>query len=299
MSFSSEAKAEICQAGLRQPCCARAEAYGVLLFCNTFTQHEIRVTTQSPAFARRLPRLFQAAFGLELEQMDPTGAGRVTFTVTRKPDLEVLLDSCGLDRKNTISLHINYALLEEDCCRRSFLRGAFLAGGSVINPEKRYQLELVTSHYHVGQELDVLLRECSLSGGKSVVRKGNYVTYFKFSESIEDFLTAIGAPQAAMEIMNTKLEKQMRNAANRFSNCDLANVEKSVGAAQASIDAIRRLQAKNQLDGLPMKLQNTARLRMENPELSMSELAQHCGISKSGLNHRLRKLTELADRLEE
>ena len=179
----------------------------------------------------------------------------------------------------------------------SFFRGAFLAGGSVTDPKKGYHLELTTSHQNVSREMLALMRECDFTP-KAAARKGNSVIYFKQSEYIEDFLTAVGAPVAAMEIMNTKLEKNLRGSVNRRVNCDAANLDKAVEAAQSQLEAIRNLERQGLLDKLPDKLQETARLRMANPEDTLSQLAQLCDppITKSALNHRLRKLVELGEK---
>ena len=204
---------------------------------------------------------------------------------------------CSSDLQS-LALHVNFAMLEEDCCRASFLRGCFFAGGSVTDPSKRYHLELTSSHLQASRELEVLLRESGYPP-KSVTRNGSAVTYFKQSDQIEDFLTLIGAPAAAMRIMSTKVEKGIRNSVNRRLNCDSANLDKAVEAAQSQGAAIRRLEASGQLERLPDKLRETAALRLEYPELSLSELAETFDppVTKSCLNHRLRKLVELAEGL--
>lgn len=152
----------------------------------------------------------------------------------------------------------------------------------------------------VSRELDSLLQECGYPP-KSLSRGGSLITYFKQSDQIEDFLTLIGAPVAAMNVMSAKLEKDLRNSVNRRLNCDSANLDKAVEAAQEQMEAIRRLQAAELLEQLPDKLQETAALRLEYPELSLSELAAEFDppVSKSCLNHRLRKLLELSRDLSE
>lgn len=299
MSFASEVKGELCREKLSRPCCACAEAYGVLLFCNCFTTERVRITTQSVAFAQRLPRLFRKTFGISFDESpeDLNGGGKLTFEVTKPESMEEILDTYGYARENSVSHHINYAVLEEECCRSAFLRGAFLAGGSVTDPEKRYHMELVTSHLFVHRELENLLMEMGFAP-KCTTRNGNYVTYMKRSESIADLLTTLGAPLAAMEIMNAKVEKNLRNGVNRWSNCDVANVSKAVDAAQAQIEAIRRLDEELGLAVLPEKLRETAQLRLKHPELSLSQLAALSQISKSCLNHRLRKLIELSHNMD-
>ena len=159
---------------------------------------------------------------------------------------------------------------------------------------------MTTSHLQVSREIESLLVECGYPP-KSLSRNGSSITYFKQSDQIEDFLTMIGAPVAAMNIMSAKLEKDLRNSVNRRLNCDSANLDKAVEAAQEQLEAIRRLQACDLLEQLPDKLQETAALRLEYPELSLSELAEEFDppISKSCLNHRLRKLMELARKLSD
>ena len=193
------------------------------------------------------------------------------------------------------ALHINFGVLEEKCCRAAFLRGAFLAGGSVTDPRKGYHLELTTSHLSVGREMLALMREMGLEP-KAAQRKGNSVVYFKQSDRIEDLLTSIGAPLSAMEVMNAKLEKDLRGSVNRRVNCDAANLDKAVEAAMTQVESIRRLEDQGRLALLPEKLQETASLRLAHPEDTLSQLAQRYDppITKSALNHRLRKLVELA-----
>ena len=168
-------------------------------------------------------------------------------------------------------------------------------GGSVTDPAKRYHLELSTPHLSVSRELRALLLECGFTP-KETTRKANSITYFKQSEAIEDFLTAIGAPLAAMEIMNAKAEKDLRGSINRRVNCDAANLDKAVDAAQGQIEAIYRLEERGMLEELPDKLKEAVDLRVAHPELTLAQLAELCEppVSKSAFNHRLRKLMEMA-----
>lgn len=297
MSFSSEVKHQLCNTPLEPLCCVRAEAYGVLLFCNSFSPNGIRITTQSPDFARRLPALFAAAFGVAFDEQTAAGesGGKYTFRLADPVSIQTILELYGYSRKQLMSHHINYAALEEPGCHAAFCRGAFLAGGSVTDPAKSYHLELSTNHLHVHRELQALIPELGLFP-RETTRKSNYITYLKQSEAIAAFLSAIGAPDSAAGIAAARREKRLRNGVNRQYNCDVANVDKSVQAAQLQIDAIRRLSADGTLETLPEKLKETARLRVAYPELSLAQLAVQCQppVSKSCLNHRLRKLQELA-----
>lgn len=296
MSFSSQTKEELCRVPLARKCCAQAEAYGVLLFCNAFSNREIRIITESGGFAARLPLLFRKAFQLDFDSLPPeNGGGKRVFSITSGDKLRRIFAAFGFDPADSLAHHINFAVLEEDHCRTSFFRGAFLAGGSVTDPAKRYHLELSTPHLSVSRELRALLLECGFTP-KETTRKANSITYFKQSEAIEDFLTAIGAPLAAMEIMNAKAEKDLRGSVNRRVNCDAANLDKAVDAAQGQIEAIYRLEERGMLEELPDKLKEAVDLRVAHPELTLAQLAELCEppVSKSAFNHRLRKLMELA-----
>ncbi len=292
MSFSGDVKQEVCRVPLSRECCAQAEAYGVLLYCNTFQAGQVRIVTESEAFAQRLPILFKKAFQLAFDRL-PEGAGKRIFAVEDPDKLAVIRQTFGADPR-ALALHLNFAAVEEACCRASFLRGAFLAGGSVTDPRKGYHLELATSHQSVSREVLALMRELGQEP-KAAQRKGNAVIYFKQSDKIEDFLTCIGAPLAAMEVMNAKLERDLRGSVNRRVNCDAANLDKAVEAAMAQVEAIRRLEEAGTLTTLPDKLREAAALRLAHPEDTLAQLAERCDppITKSALNHRLRKLVEL------
>ena len=299
-SFSYKAKAELCRTAVQRLCCARAECYGVLLYCNTFTMQEVRIITENPEFAARLPRLFHRAFNVKFDRLpaEETPGSKLIFQITDPDKLRRIVDTLGYDPRQALVLHVNFAMLEEDCCRVSFLRGAFLAGGSVTDPEKRYHLELSTSHVQASREVSALLQEMGFLP-RSVMRGGSAVIYFKQSEHIEDLLTTLGAPVAATEIMTAKVDKEIRNGANRAMNCDMANVNKTLDAVAAQQEAIEKLEKAGQLEKLPEKIQETARLRMQNPELPLAQLAALFDppISKSCLNHRIRKIMEEARKL--
>lgn len=292
MSFAGDVKTELCRALISRKCCAQAECYGIFLYCNTFTPGEVRIITENDAFAQRLPLILKKALRFSFDRL-PDGDGKHIFSITDPKKLAAIQQLFGGDAKS-LALHINFGVLEENCCRTAFLRGAFLAGGSVTDPRKGYHLELATSHLSVSREMVALMREMELEP-KSAQRKGNAVIYFKQSDRIEDLLTSIGAPISAMEVMNAKLEKDLRGSVNRMVNCDAANLDKAVEAAMMQVEAIRKLEASGQLAVLPDKLRETARLRLEYPEDTLSQLAEQYDppITKSALNHRLRKLVEL------
>lgn len=292
MSFSGEVKAELCRTGLNKSCCALAEAYGVLLYANSFSPREIRIITGCAPFAQRLPRLFKKAFGFGFDAVsEGEGGAKRVLTIGDGDRIRTIFDRFGYDADSTLAHHINLGVLEEDCCRAAFLRGAFLAGGSVSDPSKRCHLELVTDHKNVAGETFSLLLEMGFAP-RDTLRAGNYVIYFKRSEQAEDLFTTMGASGAAMELMNAKVEKDMRNAINRRVNCDSANADKIVSAAQAQLEQIRLLERELGLEKLPGELQALALLRIANPEASLADLAALSDppLTKSGINHRMRKL---------
>ena len=296
MSFAYDVKAELCKAPLSRSCCAVAEGCGVLLYASTFSAGEVRIVTENDEFAARLPRLFQRAFGVKFDELpEEKKVGKLVLRITREDKLEAIWRVLGYDRRAHFALHLNFALLEEECCRAAFLRGAFLSGGSVTDPQKRYHLELATSHVQAGREVEALLRDMGFEP-KNVMRQGSLITYFKSSEHIADLLTLIGAPGRALEIVSAKIEKEMRNTVNRRVNCDAANLDKTVMAAREQVEAFTRLTESGAIGDLPVKLQEVAVARLLQPELTLSELAATFDppLTKSCLNHRIRKLMEIA-----
>lgn len=296
VSFSGSAKAEICRNFPGKHCCALAQCFGILLFCNQFSADGIRIITESREFAQSLPKLFKKAFGISFDQQPCEDApGKLNFQITDPYKLSVILEAYGFDR-GTLSLHINLPIVEEECCKTAFLRGAFLAGGSVTDPAKGYHMELTTTHQSVAREGYALMFEVLGFNPKSAERGGGQVLYLKQSDLISDFLTFLGAPVAAMGIIEAKLEKELNNRVNRRCNCDDANTSKVVEAAQEQLAAIKTLHAKGLYEHLPIKLLQAAKAREENPELSLTELAamMEPPITKPAMNHRLKKLVAMA-----
>ncbi len=299
MSFASDTKTELCRGPMSRTCCMRAELYGILLFCNTFSGRELRILTEHRGFLQRAEKLLKRVADVEPDQLLGENGGKLGLVLRDESKLRQLCAVYGCEPDRSPALHVNLGVLEEDCCRTAFLRGAFLAGGSMVSPKKSYHLELITSHASVSRETGTLLLEMDFHPG-SLSRNGNYVLYFKHSEAIEDLLTTLGAPLAAMELMNAKVEKDLVNRVNRRTNCDEANVEKTVIASQAQLHAIHRLRESGRLEGLSPRLQEAAALREQNPELNLMQLAALSDppLTKSCLNHRLRKLMELAENEE-
>lgn len=296
ISFAGGAKAEVCRNVPHNKCCALAQCFGVLLFCNSFTPEGIRIITESREFGYILPKLFLRAFDLEFDSFPSLESpGKLVFQIDDPQKVDTILSAYGFDRK-LLSLHVNLPVVENDCCKTAFLRGAFLAGGSVTDPEKGYHFELATTHHSVARETYALMEEVLGFYPKMAPRGGGQVLYVKQSDLISDCLTLIGAPVAAMGIMEAKLEKELNNKVNRRCNCDDANTSKVVEAAQEQLAALRLLKDLGLLEHLPQKLQAAAKAREENPESSLTELAamMEPPISKPAMNSRLKKLMQIA-----
>ena len=296
-SFSAAAKAEICKNIPQSGCCALAECFGILLFCNSFRSDAIKIITESAEFAALLPRLFKKSFGFGFDAPPGEGkTGKLVFQIQDARKIAAIMNAFGFDLDETFSLHVNLPVVENDCCKTAFLRGAFLAGGSVTDPGKGYHLELATTHHSVAKECYILIHETLGFPPKLASRSGARVIYLKQSEQIADFLTFLGASVASMGIIEARLEHELNNQVNRRCNCDDANITKVVEASQEQLTAIRALRERNQFDQLPEKLKQAALVREENPEASLTELAGlvEPKISKPAMSHRLKRLVELA-----
>lgn len=297
ISFSASAKAEVCRSIPQKSCCAMAECFGILLYCNSFSCEGIKIITESREFAYILPKLFKKAFDVEFDSYPSLASpGKLVFQIWDAEKLGMIMDAFGFDPQETVSLHVNFPVVEGDCCKASFLRGAFLAGGSVTDPGKGYHMELSTTHQSVARETDALMREVMSFPPKLAKRGGGQVLYLKQSEQISDFLTYLNAPVASMGIMEARLEKELNNKVNRRCNCDDANTSKVVEAAQEQLAAIRILKELELFDKLPEKIKQAAVARENNPSASLTELAamMEPPITKPAMNNRMKKLLQLA-----
>lgn len=295
MSFSTEVKNELCRISMQRTCCTRAEAYGALLHASVFSHKEIRLSTENAAVARRLQALLQRAFFVVCE---PQRIGcKTQLTLSEPAQIGRIFDALGYDRKSHVTYHLNRNVLEEDCCIAAFLRGVFLMAGTVAGPGKKSHLELKTTHQSLSGEETSLLLDLGLSP-KQMRRGSAYILYFKDGTSVEDFLTHIGAPHAAMELMEAKVEKNLRNTINRQVNCETANLAKAADASMRQVAAIRAVLDAHGEEGIPENLRETVYLRLNYPTDTLAELAQRFDppISKPGLSHRLKKIVELASK---
>ncbi|MDO4270761.1 MAG: DNA-binding protein WhiA [Eubacteriales bacterium] len=286
-------KNELCRVSMQRVCCTRAEAYGALLHASVFSHREIRLSTENAAIARRLQALLQRAFFISCE---PYRTGRKTqLALSDGEQIGRVFDALGYDRKSHVTYHLNRNVLEEDCCIAAFLRGVFLMAGTVAGPDKKSHLEIKTSHQSLTGEETSLLLDLGLSP-KTMRRGSAHVLYFKDSAGIEDLLTRIGAPHAAMELMEAKVEKNIRNTINRQVNCETANLVKAADASARQVAAIRAALDGRGENAFPENLRETVQLRLAYPTDSLAELAARFDppLSKPGLSHRLKKIIQFA-----
>ena len=301
MTFSSRVKAEICRDAPSSRCCCTAMCYGMLLYGSMFTSREIRIISASDELFSFMPRLFRRTFGFGFDSISEkkTPNSRRTYLIRDPEKLSAICDRFGYDPARMPVLHVNLSVLEEDHCRISFLKGAFLTGGSVTDPLRGYHLEFATDHSSVSRETHALLGELGFDA-KEAARKGVNVLYFKHSSVIEDILTLLGAGVSSMDLTNATIEKDVVNNVNRKVNCDAANVRKAVNAAQAQLRAIRFILERSELTLLSENERETARLRLEHPSETSADLAKlhDPPVSKSCVNHRLRNILAAATELE-
>ena len=302
VSFSANAKSEVCRVFPQKRCCALAECFGILLFCNSFSADGIKIITESREFAQILPKLFKRAFDIEFDFYPSLAApGKLVFQINDPDKIAFIMESFGFSMEDTLSLHVNLGALENECCKAAFLRGAFLAGGSVTDPEKGYHMEVATTHQSVSLETYMLVHDMLNIYPKTAQRNGTHVLYLKQSDLISDSLTLLGAPVSGMGIITAKLEKELNNKVNRRCNCDDANTSKVVEAAQEQIAAIKVLKEMEILEKLPEKLLQAAKAREEHPVSPLSELAEMMTppITKPAMNNRLKRLVQLAKEAKE
>lgn len=301
MSFSTEAKKEIAALMPDKLCCRTAQIYGMLECAHAFSAAEISLQTEQEEIADLYDRMVSRICSVP-RPVRTTLRRRTTLWQSTIPDAALrrqVLEHFGHGEKD-VTLRLNRANLDCDACARAYLRGAFLVCGAVTDPEKDYHLEFATPRYHLSRDLLALFREVNFPA-KIVTRGGNYVVYIKGSEAIEDCLTYLGATKAALEMMGVKMVKSIRNDTNRRINCESANIDKTVQAAVAQVEAVRRIERICGLSALPEELQEVARLRWENPDLSLRDLGALLDppMTRSGVNHRLQRILKFAADLED
>ncbi len=303
-SFSTEVRNELARLNEESTCCQRAELAALLRMGGAMVLGGggvgMNFTSENAAVARKVLSLIKRGVSLRTEVV-VSRARRLKknnsylVKVTPSPHVKEVLLSLGILGGEGLNIGQDSPLLRKQCCRRAYLRGAFLGGGSVNRPEGDYHLELVSANPDFARTLAKVMKGCSLPVGLTE-RKQDYVVYLKGGDAITAFLQIIGAHNALLDFENVRVVKGMRNQVNRLVNCETANLQKTVNAAVRQAAGIQRLDSRGELEKLPKALQETARLRIAHPEASLQELVDLLDgkVSRSGLNHRLRKLEELA-----
>ena len=314
MSFSSKVKDELSRQVNPAPHCQIAEIAAILSLCGKIKisdqdHFSIEIHTENVAVARKYFTLLKKTFNIGTDVSIRRGAylkrNRTYIVAVREHEdaIRVLQAAKLLNEYGEVSENLSVVrnvVVQNTCCRRAFIRGAFLASGSISDPEKFYHFEIVCATQPKAEQLRELIATFDIEA-KIVRRKKYYVVYIKEGSQIVDILNVMEAPVALMELENIRIVKEMRNSVNRQVNCETANINKTVSAAVKQMDDIRYIQAVIGLDGLPDNLREMALVRLERPDATLKELGEALNppVGKSGVNHRLRKLGILADDLRE
>ncbi|MBR5273065.1 MAG: DNA-binding protein WhiA [Clostridia bacterium] len=296
MSFASEVKNELSMLDDLEECCQKAAAYGLLIMGRSFTIRNISLQTENEAVAKQYSNAITSITGL-IPDSDVSAAGKITVKVSETADCRRILEYFGHTGKEP-SLRINRANFTDDCCQKAFVRGAFLACGAVTDPNKNYHFEFSIPFMNLTKDFLALLKEMDFAP-KQIIRKGGHVIYFKESETIEDLLTTMGAVNSSLEIMGVKVLKDIKNMVNRRTNCETANLTKTINAACKQIEEIEFIEKKMGQEFLPDDLAEIAALRKENPDISLGELGQLLNppLSRSGVNHRMKRIRAIYEDL--
>ncbi len=302
MSFSYSVKKELCSVITdrdRKYACL----YGMLLFCRNFSADSIVFQTENDMVCELFCKLADDVLG---------GSGVASVSKTTRKNNTVLYALSIEDEKYREEIIYRYHISSSSLIHRiqdenidnnsifAFVAGAFLSCGSVAEPIKEYHLEFVVPYFDLMNDLLNVLTSLGFNA-KSTERKGTYVIYLKGSEDIEDLITFMGATMSSIDLMNVKIYKDVRNKANRIANCDAANIERTLKASEKQIEDIEYIMNTEGLESLTPELRNMAELRLENPDVSLKELGEMLDkpVGRSGANHRLKKLMEIAERIRE
>jgi DNA-binding protein WhiA len=311
MSFSSKAKSEICRTSPGKTCCKLAELAALIHTSGTIQfagkeQISLKVSTENAFIARRIFMLLKDLYNINPEVLIRRNRrlrknNNYVLLVTNARTADKILEDTyilyrDLDGNMGIHLDIDQRLVRKKCCKKSYLRGAFLGGGSVSDPEKAYHLEFIAHSEKYGESLCSLIKDFDLHA-KLIDRKNNFVVYLKEGEHIVNLLSLIGAHTALLNLENIRIYKDMRNNINRIVNCETANLSKTINAAIRQTENIAYIRDRIGFSNLPSSLREIAELRLGYPDASLKELGDMLTpkVGKSGVNHRLRKLDKIAE----
>ena len=306
MSFASEMKNELTRIEVDE-CCMKSELSALIKMNGAVSYFEgqwvINVQTENAAIARRIFSLIKNVYKIEIDLLvrKKMKLKKNNVYICRiKKEAKDVLEDLDIFSSGMLTNTITDEIKSKDCCRRSYLRGAFLAGGSVNNPEtSAYHLEIASLYEDHASALTDLMNDYELNA-KYIDRKRGYTIYLKEAEKIAEFLSLIGGYQALLKFEDIRIVRDMRNSVNRLVNCETANLNKTINAAMRQVENIKFIDEEIGIDELPERLREVARLRVEHQDMTLKEIDEAVStgtISKSGINHRLRKLDQIADKL--
>ncbi|WP_160677663.1 DNA-binding protein WhiA [Clostridium sp. C8-1-8] len=311
MSFSSKVKGEICRYTDLNKSEALAEISAIMKVSGTLAfsgrQISFKITTENPACARLVFTILKDHFNIHsrlmVKRSNSLKKNNIYMVlITEEMGVKDLLRDTGILREvdgiTTLDYRIDQDIVSDEEKRRAYVRGAFIGGGSISNPEKNYHLELVTHSLEYAEDLRDVINTFTLNS-KVIQRKNSYIVYIKEGEQIVDLLNVIGAHSSLLELENIRIMKEMRNNVNRLVNCETANLSKTVNAAVRQVESIKLIQRQIGLARLPKNLREVAELRLTYPDESLKELGEMLDppVGKSGINHRLRKIEKIADEI--
>lgn len=312
MSFSSEIKGELAQIMPDKHCCTLAEISGILRSCGSIrlaglNKVNYRLMTENAAVARHIIRLMKEYFGIKIELVISKNMllkknNFYEMIITEENRCQEILRETGIlkvrDGFNVFDYGVDDTIIKKKCCKRAFLRGVFMGSGSMTDPEKGYHLEIVTANDVLANDIVRIMGQLKLKA-KEIQRKDHTVVYVKDSNHISDFLNYAGAHKGLLRLEDVKMMKDMVNKTNRLVNCDNANMDKTLAASERQIAAIEKIMETRGIEWLPPKLREVAILRLEERESSLQELGAMMDppLGKSGVNHRLAKIVEIAEKM--
>src|SRR5690625_2857037 len=307
LSFASDIKKELTgiEVGM---CCTYAELAALIRMNGVISKSKGKITldiqTENAAIARRIYTLIKSIYSYPVELLVRKKMKlkkNNVYIVRLVKDVDSFLSKINILQKTSeIKLTIPAKYFEKECCKKAYLRSAFLAGGSINNPEtSSYHLEIFNFHQEHNTSLCKLLNTFNLRA-RELQRRNGYINYIKEAEKITEFLIIIGAHNALFKFEDVRIVRDMRNSVNRLVNCETANLNKTIGAAFRQVESIKLIDETVGLESLPERLQEIAQLRLKYQEATLKELGEFMEsgkISKSGVNHRLKKIDEIADKI--
>ncbi|MGN0754596.1 MAG: DNA-binding protein WhiA [Aristaeellaceae bacterium] len=314
MSFSSNVKDELCRLPLGKNCCMLSELTALYRTCGSLSFHgfgrvQVQYRTENAALARRIFRLLRARLGimprLHYVQHARLGGQRTCVLTVGDEDSQKLMLALNMTEQDEEG-NIRYRRttvrhpMTRQCCRKAYLRAAYLGAGTMSNPEKEYHFEITAADQSLVRELSRLLEKSGLPVN-TYQRKGNTVVYLKGAQQISDAIAMMGATASVFALEDVRIRKQARGAANRAINCDEHNFQRMLDAADAQVEGIRKYVIVKGMRSLPPALQEIAQKRLDNADLSLAELGQQFEppLSKSAVNHRMRRLMDIVRAHEE